>query len=190
MRSLLKSLLKPLVITVLTRITIMRYRLLKGDRVSFGPGFVSNGKLIISGPGKVIFERDVNAWAHAEKNVLITFSPDARIVIGANTRLNGAGIMAQSGITVGSDCILGSTLLVDTDFHSIERDRRTNSNSPVRTAPIHIGNNVWLGGQSAVLKGVTVGDNSVVGFRAVVASDVPADVVVAGNPARVVKQLE
>jgi acetyltransferase-like isoleucine patch superfamily enzyme len=54
---------------------------------------------------------------------------------------------------------------------------------------VHIGANVWLGGQSAVLKGATIGENSVVAFRAVVAGAVPANVVVAGNPARIVKRL-
>jgi maltose O-acetyltransferase len=59
----------------------------------------------------------------------------------------------------------------------------------VACAPIEIGENVWLAGQSAVLKGVTVGKNSVVAYRAVVTGDVPPNVVVAGNPARVVKEL-
>jgi maltose O-acetyltransferase len=81
-------------------------------------------------------------------------------------------------------------LLVDTDFHSLQRDRSTNPHAPVLSAPICIGPNVWLAGQSVVLKGVTIGANSVVGFRAVVTRDVPADVVVAGNPARVVRQLD
>jgi len=48
---------------------------------------------------------------------------------------------------------------------------------------------VWAGGQSAILKGVTIGENSIVGFRAVVTRDVPPNVVVAGNPAGVVKEL-
>jgi maltose O-acetyltransferase len=49
---------------------------------------------------------------------------------------------------------------------------------------VRVGANVWLGGQSAVLKGVTIGKNSMVAFRAVVAGPVPSNVVVAGNPAR------
>ena len=56
-------------------------------------------------------------------------------------------------------------------------------------APITIGNNVWLAGQTAILKGVHIGDNSVVGFRAVVTGDVPPNVIVAGNPGRIVRQL-
>ena len=52
-----------------------------------------------------------------------------------------------------------------------------------------IGNNVWVGAQAVILKGVTIGDDSVVGTSAVVTSDVPAGVVVAGNPARIVKRI-
>jgi serine acetyltransferase len=56
--------------------------------------------------------------------------------------------------------------------------------------PVHIGDNVWLGDHAMVLKGVTIGENSVVAAKAVVTKDVPANVIVAGNPARVVKELD
>ena len=55
--------------------------------------------------------------------------------------------------------------------------------------PVTIGNDVWIGHGAVILKGVRIGDRSVVGARAVVTRDVPADTVVAGNPARVVKSL-
>lgn len=112
------------------------------------------------------------------------------IEIGDNTRLNGAGLMAASGITIGCNCLLGSVVILDTDFHSIHPDRRTNPHAQACCASITIGSNVWLAGQTAVLKGVTIGENSVVGFRGVVTSNVPPNVTVAGNPARVVKQLD
>jgi maltose O-acetyltransferase len=119
-----------------------------------------------------------NAWAHQEHNVLIAYRPEAIIHIDDNTRLNGAGLMAASGIAIGKDCILGSALLIDTDFHSVELSRRTNPHAKVSSANITIGNNVWLAGQSAVLKGVTIGDNSVVGASGVVTRDVEPHVVV------------
>lgn len=185
----LKNIIKCLIIAIFRMYTVTKFRLLKGDRIQFGPGFISNGRLRIKGPGRVIFGANVNAWAHEEPNVLITYSPDAVIEIADNTRLNGAGLMATCGITVGRDCMLGSALILDTDFHSIDLDRRSNPHAKVRSAPVTIGNNVWLAGQTVVLKGVAVGDNSVVGFRGVVTSNVPPNVIVAGNPARVVKQL-
>jgi maltose O-acetyltransferase len=165
------------------------YRIRFRDRVQFGRNFRTNGKLVIKGPGRIVIGDDVNAWAHAENNVLITYTPDSLITIGSGTRLNGAGLMAYTRIEVGPRCILGSTLLFDSDFHPLEPEHRHDTDLPVRCAPIVLDENVWLGGQSAVLKGVHIGRNSVVAFRAVVTADVPPDVVVAGNPARIVKEL-
>lgn len=186
----LKAVAKWAIVRVLTAYVVAKYRLLRGERVVFGPGFQANRKLVIKGPGRVIFGANVNAWAHEERNVIITYDRDVTIRIGSNVRLNGVGLMSKRGITIGDNCILGSTLLVDTDFHSVRRDRATNPQAPVLSAPIVVEDNVWLAGQTVVLKGVTIGANSVIGFRAVVTGDVPPDVIVAGNPARVVRELD
>lgn len=186
----LRAVAKWALVRILTAYVTTKYRILRGDRVQFGPNFQANRKLVIKGRGRVVFGANVNAWAHEERNVIIAFERDVTIRIGDNVRLNGVGLMAKRGITIGDNCILGSTLLVDTDFHSLQRDRATNPHAPVLNAPIFVRNNVWLAGQTVVLKGVTIGENSVVGFRAVVTRDVPSDVVVAGNPARVVRHLD
>lgn len=186
----LRAVAKWAVVRLLTTYVVAKYRLLRGDRVVFGPGFQANRKLVIRGPGRVVFGANVNAWAHEERNVIITYGRDVTIAVGDQVRLNGVGLMARRGITIGDRCILGSTLLVDTDFHSLRRDRATNPHAPVGSAPIVVEENVWLAGQTVVLKGVRIGANSVVGFRAVVTRDVPPDVVVAGNPARVVRALD
>ena len=76
--------------------------------------------------------------------------------------------------------------ITDSDWHGLyDRTRRSDAVSPV-----HIGDNVWLGDHATILKGVTIGENSVVAAAAVVTRDVPANVVVAGNPAKVVKNLD
>ncbi len=186
----LKQIAKWAVVRLLTAYVTTKYTLLRGDRVQFAPGFQANRKLVIKGPGRVVFGANVNAWAHEERNVILTFDRTATIRIGSNVRLNGAGLMAKRGITIGDNCILGSTLLVDTDFHSVRRDRATNPDAPVASAPIVVDDNVWLAGQTVVLKGVRIGRNSVIGFRAVVTRDVPPDVIVAGNPAKVIRQLD
>ena len=98
-------------------------------------------------------------------------------------------MQAAASIDIGDDCILGDVNVMDTDMHAVAPDRRHDPNAPVRFAPIVLERNVWVGGQAAVLPGVRIGENSVVGFRAVVTSDVPPNVVVAGNPARVVRRL-
>jgi acetyltransferase-like isoleucine patch superfamily enzyme len=184
-----RKVIKPVVVRLISAFWVRLYRLRFGKRVQFGRDFRTNGRLVIKGPGRIVLGDGVNAWAHAEKNVLITYTPEAVIMVGGGTRLNGAGLMAYTRIEIGPRCILGSTLMLDSDFHPLDPNRRHDAHAPVHCAPIIIGENVWLGGQSAVLKGVTVGENSVVAFRAVVAESVPPNVVVAGNPARIVKTL-
>lgn len=154
-----------------------------------GRNFVCNHRLVIRGPGRVVIGDGVNAWAHQEPTRLITTSPHAVIRVGDNVRLNGATLLARERVEVRDGCILGSAVVFDSDYHSVRRDRRTNPDAPVRTQPVRIGRNVWLAGQSAVLPGVSIGEDSVVAFRAVVTRDVPPGVVVAGNPARVVREL-
>lgn len=185
----LKKLVKPFAVKAISAFWLRLYKLRYGKRVQFGRNFVSRGNLVVKGPGRVVFGDNINAWSHAEKNVLITFTRDARITIGDDCRLNGAGIQAYRQVRIGARCILSSTLIVDTDFHPLDPAKRHDPDSPVVCAPITIGENVWVAGQTAILKGVTIGENSVVGFRAVVTKDVPSNVVVGGNPARIVKHL-
>lgn len=175
---------------LLTWVVTLRFRLLMRGRVRFGKGFVCNHRFVVAGPGRVLIGDGVNAWAHRETTRLLTTSRDAVIRVGDNVRLNGATLLAAERVEVGADCILGSAVVFDSDYHSVRRDRRTNPAAPVRRAPVAVARNVWLAGQCAVMPGVSVGEDSVVAFRAVVTRDVPPGVVVAGNPARVVRDLE
>jgi acetyltransferase-like isoleucine patch superfamily enzyme len=111
-----------------------------------------------------------------------------RIEIGDCVLMSpGSRLSASDEIVIGDGVMMANgTYITDSDWHTIyDRTRRSESPTPVR-----IGNNVWLGDHCTVLKGVTIGENSVVAARAVVARDVPANVVVAGNPAKVVKELD
>jgi maltose O-acetyltransferase len=184
----LRARLKGPVAGLISRCWVAWFRLRLGRRVQFGRNFQTNGRLVIQGPGRVVFGDDIRAWCHAEKNVFITYTPESRIIVGSGTRLNGAGVMAYTTIQIGPRCILGSTVVFDSDFHPLDPAHRHDPHAPVSTRPITIGPNVWLAGQTAVLKGTTIGENSVVAFRAVVSGAIPANVVVAGNPARIVKR--
>ncbi|MGY1583021.1 sugar O-acetyltransferase [Streptomyces sp. MN13] len=105
----------------------------------------------------------------------------SNITIGARTALDVAAI------TIGEDCQIGPNVQLLTPTHPLEPRPRRDKLEAAR--PITIGDNVWLGGGAIVLPGVTIGDNSVVGAGAVVTKDVPANVVVVGNPARPVREL-
>jgi maltose O-acetyltransferase len=79
----------------------------------------------------------------------------------------------------------------DMDGHPIDAaERRSGMPTPGSgVAPVVIGDDVWIGSRAMILKGVAIGDRAIVAAGAVVSKDVPADVVVAGNPARIVKEL-
>ena len=88
---------------------------------------------------------------------------------------------------VGCDCNDGSEQKpFATINHGLEPDRR-GDNIP---APIHVGENVWIGSHATILPGVTIGENAIVAAGAVVTKDVPADTVVAGVPARPIRKLD
>lgn len=123
--------------------------------------------------------------------------------VGDFTLLNGALIMADERIEIGAHCLISWNVgIADSDFHPIDAaQRRIDTMAlapfyknrpprpPLRTAPVIISDNVWIGMNAIVLKGVTIGENAVIAAGAVVSKDVPANVVVAGNPAIIVKEL-
>ena len=100
--------------------------------------------------------------------------------------MSGCTVCAAQRVTIGDDCLLGvDVLIADTDFHRVAPEGRRWRRDGVRTAPVEIGDNVFIGARAMVLKGVTIGEGAVVGAGSVVVDDVPAGAVVAGAPARV-----
>ncbi|WP_052343776.1 DapH/DapD/GlmU-related protein [Bacillus massiliigorillae] len=95
-------------------------------------------------------------------------------------------ILDMAEVKIGNNCMIGPNVGLYTAGHSIEPKDRNKSGYAI---PIHIGNDVWIGGSSVVLAGVSIGDNSVVAAGSVVTKDVPANTVVAGNPAKVIKSI-
>ncbi len=164
------------------------FRLRYGKRIRFGKNTIINHRFMMRGRGRLVIGNDVNMWAHKEKNEFITLGREALIEIGDRCRLNGISVQCKSRVSVGDDCLAGSALIMDTDYHSVRFETR-NDPAAVKVSPVKIKKRVWLAGQCAVLKGVTVNDDAVVGFRAVVTKDVPAGTIVAGNPAREVANI-
>jgi acetyltransferase-like isoleucine patch superfamily enzyme len=116
--------------------------------------------------------------------------PEALVRIGDGVEFSNS-VMVKSegaGVEIGRDALIGSFVeIFDSDFHDLDPARRRGG-AP-RMAPVVIGENVFLGMGARVLKGVTIGEDSVIGAGAVVVSDIPAGVIAAGNPARVVREL-
>jgi maltose O-acetyltransferase len=155
--------------------------LFSGSRVQIGKRFSLQGTLRIRGPGQVILGDDCIV---ADVCTPFTHSKEALIHIGSRVYLNGTRFGCSSRIEIGDDCILADARILDTDFHSVGRLRNTAAASAPSCGPVRISKNVWVSANSAVLKGVVIGDNSVIGFGSVVINAVPADRIFVGNPAK------
>lgn len=116
--------------------------------------------------------------------ILSTNNTGAKIIIGDNCGFSGTVIGAFELIKIGNNVRCGAnTLITDSDWH-LDDPR---SGEP---KPIHIGDNVWLGVNTTVLKGVRIGTNSVIGAHSLVTKDIPANVIAAGNPCKVVRKIK
>ncbi|MEZ6123683.1 MAG: acyltransferase [Planctomycetaceae bacterium] len=113
----------------------------------------------------------------------------AALTIGKNVGISGGAIFCTTAVTIGDNVLLGVNCSVfDTDFHAMDyRDRRLGR--PGKSSPVIIEDDVWLGANVTVLKGVTIGARSVVGAGSVVTTSIPADTFAAGAPARGIRSL-
>lgn len=139
-----------------------------GDRVTFGCN-----KSPKSGNGAILLQaRDAGA----------------QIVIGEKTALsNNVSMIARLRIEIGRYCLIGDGVqVVDSDFHGIQPDERRNTSG--ETEGVRIGDNVWLGSRVMVLKGVTIGNDSIIAAGAVVTSNIPDSVIAGGVPAKVINR--
>lgn len=117
------------------------------------------------------------------------------ISLGANSLINMNCTLLDTGkITIGTNTLIASDVKIYTAVHPVSAEERIYSDETRRsairtqTAPVVIGNNVWIGGGAIILPGVTIGDNTVIGAGSVVTKSIPANAVACGNPC-VVKKL-
>jgi maltose O-acetyltransferase len=152
--------------------------------------------LICNGQGKVSLEEGVGiGYSLAPKAgngaVILQARPaTASISIGARSNLsNNVCIIACKSVSIGKDCLIGDGVLIfDSDFHrTCPIKRRENPNND---AAVSIADNVWLGSRVVILKGVSIGTNSVIAAGSVVTRDIPVNSIAAGNLARVIRRLE
>ena len=157
-------------------------------RVGEGLRIINPRHLDISGPN-ISVGHHVHFMALRDKPVrLAVFEGLGSIDIGDYSIINpGVRITSAASIKIGHSCMLAmNAYLSDADWHDIQH----RIYAPGANKSIVLGNNVWVGDGALVCKGVTIGDNSVVGARAVVTKDVPANKIVAGNPASVVGDID
>ena len=126
------------------------------------------------------------------QRTIIVARENGKIHIGNNVGISGATIYSKEAIQIGDYTNIGGNVkILDHDFHPIESEaRKRNDMSMVGKKAIIIGENVFIGCNSLILKGSEIGDNSVVGAGSVVCGKFPANVIIAGNPARIIKRLD
>ncbi len=123
------------------------------------------------------------------QRTIIVAKKGAEVNLGSNIGASGITIYARKGISIGENTLIGAnTKILDNDFHPIdEKARMVNDVSKVKSEKIVIGKNCFIGCNSIILKGTILGDNCVVGAGAVVSGKFEKNSVIAGNPAKVIK---
>jgi len=119
------------------------------------------------------------------------------IQLGNNCEINMNCVFLDCNlITIGDNALIAPGVHIYTVFHPISAKERFNSSvkegfpfAISKTAPVTIGNNVWIGGGSIILPGVTIGDNVTIGAGSVVTKSIPDNVLAYGNPCKVIKEI-
>ncbi|MGZ3498384.1 MAG: acyltransferase [Vulcanimicrobiaceae bacterium] len=163
---------------LLYALRLLRYDLVIGER----SGIVGLSRGISFGE---------DAGVHLGSRVFLgrngVFQGTGRVSIGARTYVgNFFDFNARAEIRIGEDCMLANFVSVVDNNHGIKAGVNMNA-QPIKAAPVYIGRNCWLGEKATVLAGVHIGDGAVVAAGAVVTTDVPANAIVAGVPAKVLR---
>lgn len=174
---------------------------LKSD-VHVGSSFTAFGKpLIYAVPGASIhIGQQVTLDSSSRHQVLGVDHPvilravrsGATITLGDGTGMSGGSIIAALHVSIGNECLLGANVIVtDTHFHPLSPAGRRYASlpEPRDSDRVVIGDNVFIGTRAIVLAGASIGANSVIGAGSVVTRAIPPNVIAAGNPARVIREI-
>jgi acetyltransferase-like isoleucine patch superfamily enzyme len=151
--------------------------------------FVGNGTIRFTGKANLGFFPSgsfLSGYIYLEAR-----NPDSVIEIGKGVWINNNSALVSEGpgIFIGNRTTLGTNCeIVDSDFHDMHPDRRIDGVS--KTAKVIIGENVFIASNVKILKGVEIGNNSIIGNGSVVTRSIPENVVVFGNPAKIVQRIE
>jgi acetyltransferase-like isoleucine patch superfamily enzyme len=164
-----------------------RLRLLRmlGNNIRWGDGNVlPEGPCLLRAPGEIVLGDECRLRGGPVRSRFIT-GPHGRIELGSRVGINcGAEFYAEQSIVIGDDSIFGIMVTIyDTSFHPVQEGEET------KVAPVEIGTNVWVGRNAMIFPGTKIGDHSVIASGSIVTKEIPARVLAAGAPARVVREL-
>ena len=151
-----------------------------------------------AGRGRISFAKDVKIGVFPSPFFFSTCTDiearnvSASVSIGAGTWINNnfSAIADFTSITIGCNCLVGASVeILDSDFHEIKVEERGLS-KPEWARAVVIGDHVFLGPNVKIMKGVPIGNGSVIAKGAIVTKDIPAGAIAGGNPAEVLKVIE
>jgi acetyltransferase-like isoleucine patch superfamily enzyme len=169
-----------------------------GFSVGRQPRIWGRFKLMMFAESRVVIGDHLHMVSSPDRSGITLFSrcsfttyPGAEIRIGNRVGVNGTTISSKKLVQIGDGTMIApNVIIVDSDFHAQwPPDARLISSTVDTDREVIIGSNVWIGMNSVILKGTTIGDNSIIGASSLVGGDIPANVIAGGNPARVLRAL-
>lgn len=152
----------------------------KGSDITIGDYFIASS--------------GVNGGIDCSNGCKIAVQRGAKLIIGEYSGMTNTIIQCHEEIIIGNHVNIGAgCMIMDSNFHSIDWRDRLNRRKDIqnhRNAPIKIGDVVFIGARSIICKGVTIGDHAMIAAGSVVVSDVPANEVWGGNPAKFIKKID
>ncbi|MEL6273844.1 MAG: acyltransferase [Bacteroidota bacterium] len=146
-----------------------------GKRV--GVHIFKEGKIACA--GRIILDDHVMLYAKGQLNI------GKKLGVNRYSR-----IVAHEEVNIGDNVTIGQMVSILDHDHDFFMENQQLQLSGYRTAPVNIGNNIWIGDKCTILRGVTIGDNVVIGANTLVHKNVPPNVVIGGNPFRILKELD
>lgn len=162
-------------------------RLGKGTTATGIPYFyrVPNTEIVLGTDCRVLSSFRSNNVGSMSRSRICTVTPKGNIRIGNRVGMSATTIASHLSVTIGDDTQIGAgTIITDSDWHDLSPDAFARQHRDGKSAPVVIGRNVFIGTRCLILKGVTIGDNAVIGAGSVVTHDVPDNAIAAGNPCR------
>lgn len=181
---------------------VVTYIKFKANGVIVNNNFKANGTPLVNinlkgavriGKGLIINSGNYHNMIGRQQKCLFVVRANGVLTIGDNLGISCSALYCADKITIGNNVRIGNdTAIYDTDFHDLNAANRTSIpeiTSHIKTGPVVIEDNVFIGSSCTILKNVTIGRNSIVGAGSVVTKSIPADEIWAGNPARFIKKM-
>ncbi len=178
---------------------IMNELVMKARGISCGEGFVSYGTIFFRGGCRIKFGNNVTINSCREMNpiggdtkTIFYIKKNGKIDIGNDVGISNSSIVALNKISIEDYVMIGADCKIyDHDFHSLNFDERIiSSDLGVKSIPVLIKRGAFIGAHSIILKGVTIGEKSIVGAGSVVTMSIPDGEIWAGNPAKFIRKID